>query len=38
MECAGEGGGGLLPVSAARCLHPLPLLALLDEIMGWDGF
>jgi hypothetical protein len=38
VGCAGDGGEGFYRFQRRGSLHPLPLLALLDEIIGWGGF
>jgi hypothetical protein len=38
VGCAGDGGEAFYRFQRCGRLHPLPLLALLDEIMGWGGF
>lgn len=38
IGCAGDAGEAFRRFGRGGCLHPLPLLALLDEIIGWAGF
>jgi hypothetical protein len=38
VGCAGDGGEAFYRFQRCGWLHPLPLLALLDEIIGWGGF
>ena len=38
IGCAGDGGEPFYRFQRCGRLHPLPLLALLDEIIGWGGF
>ena len=38
IGCAGDNGAAFYRFQSRGCLHPLPMLALLDEIMGWGGF
>lgn len=38
IGCAGDPGDSFYRFQRCGRLHPLPLLALLDEIMGWGGF
>lgn len=38
VGCLGDGGETFYRFSRCGCLHPLPLLALLDEVIGWGGF
>ena len=38
IGCAGDGGEAFYRFQRCGRLHPLPLLALLDEIIGWGGF
>jgi hypothetical protein len=38
VGCAGDRGEAFYSFQRSGRLHPLPLLALLDEIMGWGGF
>jgi hypothetical protein len=38
VGCAGDGGETFYRFARSGRLHPLPLLALLDEIIGWGGF
>jgi hypothetical protein len=38
VGCAGDGGEAFYRFQRCGRLHPLPLLALLDEIIGWGGF
>jgi hypothetical protein len=38
IGCAGDSGDAFYRFQRYGRLHPLPLLALLDEIIGWGGF
>jgi hypothetical protein len=38
VGCAGDRGEAFFRFGRRGYLHPLPLLALLDEIIGWGGF
>jgi hypothetical protein len=38
VGCASDGGEAFYRFQRCGRLHPLPLLALLDEIIGWGGF
>jgi hypothetical protein len=38
VGCAGDGGEAFYRFQRCGRLHPLPMLALLDEIIGWGGF
>jgi hypothetical protein len=38
VGCAGDGGEAFYRFQRCGRLHPLPLLSLLDEIIGWGGF
>ncbi len=38
VGCAGDSGEAFYRFQRRGRLHPLPLLALLDEIIGWGGF
>jgi hypothetical protein len=38
IGCAGDNGEAFYRFQQRGRLHPLPMLALLDEIMGWGGF
>ena len=38
VGCAGDSGEAFYRFQRDGFLHPLPLLALLDELIGWGGF